>query len=399
MSRVDELIALLPRSLTQEEGADAFLRGILDPIARIEAFHNVKASISEQLIDPSLVPDELVQYLSSIVGLGSDLPAANSLTLEQKRSLIPEIVGLWKRKGTRASWRDIILFLTGARSLILDWFHHRIITGSSLEMHLLPVPSTAPGGAYDYPEFVTDVWVMDVTGSGIDTDLLTRWLSLFTAANERINLFPAAFIEDLRLGSVLWTIEDATVIPPDGYRDDLTSLLDGSTKGLVSTEGNTFIVDSSIPIAAAPNDGQHIFFLAAINGEAEIVTFSGDDLGDDSYTIVITNDNGSGNAEVELFKYVAGTPTSLVIWTVPQVLVDYFPYRWSIDLDRLGAGATEVKVQWEGLVLGSHIDSTSPHTDGRFGFRGGPAVTDQIIIQTVLIWRPVPPRIRIGLNP
>ena len=106
--------------------------------------------------------------------------------------MISVAVALWKRKGTRRSLRDVVLFLTGARTYHLDWFYFRLVEGTGGELHLLPAPSSTPGTLYDNPETVTDVWLLDVTGTGVDLTLAQRWLEVMLASNERINPPPGA---------------------------------------------------------------------------------------------------------------------------------------------------------------------------------------------------------------
>lgn len=400
MGRVEEIIEMMPRSIAQEPAAQRFLHGIFAGTAQIEAYHNLKIAGLKDLDDPSVIPDELVRHLAALVGIGDEYPPANNLSVEQRRALIPVAVALWKKKGTRTSWRDVALFLEGARSLILDWFELRIIAGSSFELLLIPSPGTAPGGAYDFPEYVTDMWVMDTNGSGLDFDLLAQWLGEMLPSSERINLYEAMFIEDLRVGTSQWTIEDLAAVPPDGMRLDLSGTMgDGSAGGILSTAGNTIMMSDEIPFAPSSTAGQHVFAKLAIQGEGEVILFSGDDLGDDSYTAVITNDAGAGFAECEVFRLTAGTPASLAVFVLPQILVDRYPYRWRFRVDRIATVDTEITVQWEGVLLGTAADLGSALTDGRFGFRAGPAASDRAIVQTVLIWRPPPTRVRVGLDP
>ena len=399
--RVDELKGLLPQSIGAEPAAQRFLRGVLEPVAWIEALQNVQAQRLPNLLDPEQVPDELVPYLAALVGLGTDLPAVYTLSTDQLRRLIPVAIALWKRKGTRGSWREVILFLEGARSLIFDWFELRTTDGSALEEVLIPSPSTAPGGAYDYPEYVSDVWVMDTTGAGLDFDLLARWLAVVLPSNERINLYEAIFVEDLRVGTVLWDIEDLGALPPDGLRLDLAAeMADGSSGGLQSTAGNTFMWSSLIPATPDPDAGQHTFWLLAVAGQAELLFFSSGPLGNNAYALLITNDAGGGLAEAEVFRYTAGVPASLgAPFVLPQALTELWPYRWRVQLTRLNPTDTEIRVYWEAVELGSVIDAGSARTDGRAGFRAGPGATDRAIVQTVLIWRPPAERVRVGLDP
>ena len=400
MGRVDELRALLPRGLASEPGAKRFWRGVLVPVAQFEAWADVKLQRTALLLDPAEVPDELVPFLASLVGVGADLSAAFSLSPDQQRALISVAVALWKRKGTRRSLRDVVLFLTGARTYHLDWFYFRLVQGSALELHLLPAPSTSLGTRYDNPETVTDVWLLDVTGMGVDVGIVERWLEVLMPTNERINLRRALFIEDLQLDAVLWDLEVAG--GADGFRDDLGTLLtNGTTEGLLSSDGNNFVVAAALPIPADPDAGMRHFVLLAVHGSAELLVFSADPLGDDCYQITIDNDDGSGlNAAVTVRKVVAGVPgPALVTWVLPQVLVDGFSYRWTLDAFRHeGTGDTEIRVRWEGLELGAVLDTTAPLTDGRFGFRAGTA-PDLAIVQAVLLWRPVPTMVRVGLDP
>lgn len=384
MSRVDELKALLPRAISREPAAQAFLNGVLTAVATLENWLDYKASRSRLLLDASEVPDELVPFLAGLVGVGEDLAAGYSSTVAEQRALIPVAVALWKRKGTRRSWRDVVRFLSGRQVLILDWFHHRIVAGSTLELHVIPAPGTSPGGNYDTPEQVSDVWVSDPDG-GTDMDKLAIWLDVMRPANERINLYSALLVEDLQLGTNQWDIASP------GANGD--GLVDTPAVGLQSTAGNTYMAATPIPDDA--DNGMHVFMLLAVTTAAEILVLSGDADGDDSYGVVITNDAGTAG-EVEIVKYVAGVPSTLATLAMPQKLVDGFAYRWRVDVTRISASATEIEVQWEAVTLGATTDSSSPHTVGLSGWRGGPGGSDRAILQQALIWRHHPTPTRVG---
>lgn len=404
MARADELRAILAHSVGAEPAAQAFLRGILEPTAKLEAYLDLKTERTlEILLDPAACPDEVVEHLAATVGLGPDLPAAYSLSLEQRRSLASVAISLWKRLGTIRSWRDVLAFLTGRRAMIFDWFHHRIILGSSLEIHMVPVPSTAPGGAYDNPEFVTDVWVMDPSGTGKELGeleaVVTRWLAVVLPANERINVYPAVFVENLLQGANLWTIE-VPGNPGDGYRDDL-ALADGSTVGIVATADNTFIVPDDIDITPNFSVGLRHTWWIAHDVAGELLFFAQDDLAADAYGLSITNDAGSYSATAALRKYVAGVPTLLATFTLPQILVESWPYRWTIDVVRPISGDSEIRVWWEGVLLGEYVDpdASDPYRDGRPGFRAGALAGRRSVLQGMLVYRHEPTRTRVGLDP
>lgn len=377
---VQRLRALLPRSLADDPAADAFWTGILDPVARVEAYLDAKRGQIPGLLDPAQVPDAVVRYLAALVGLGPDLPAAAGLSTAQLRRLIPVMVRIWKTKGSTDSWRAIIGAFSGARVLILDWFYYRTVDGTSLELHTLPEPGGS-GGNYTIPERVSDVWVadpaeaLDLTASGD----IARLLSVVRPLLERINLYRAFFVEDLRVGLNQWDIETPGA-PNSG-------LVDG---GIRSANGNLFSVRADIPDLDADF---HALFLAAVEEGADLLVALQAASDDDGYRIRIL----PATSEVEVARMVGGAATVIASWTMADPITDGYFYRWSLDFSVLAA-SVEIRVLWEGVLIGTATDTDAARwTSGRVGFQGRPGGSGRrVTTQTALIWlRGVSP-VRIG---
>lgn len=333
MSRVDQLIALLPGSIGDDPAAQDFLQGLLTPVARVEAYYNLRTRALQELLDPELCPDELVPHLAALVGVGLDLPASNLATTAELRRLVVVAIALWKEKGNRESWRDVVSVLAGKRALILDWFYLRLVQGSFGELHVLPRPGSAPGGSYDYPENVTDLWYMDPEGM-VNGTLVQRFLDVCRPAGERINVYVGLLVDDGGAGWGLWTLTGA-----------------GTSTWAAAAQTLTLANDARAVMAVGGSEATwaayHAFLRLAVTGVAEVRLLHADAL--NAYVVAV--DQGLGT--VELFREVAGVRTSLV--AVAQAQAAGFPYRWSFEVEA-GTTGTLVRAIFEAAVLFDLVD-------------------------------------------
>ena len=117
---VQEWTSWLPASMLADPASQRFVAQLLEVIHAPHDYLHRKIEALPDLLDPAATRDDLVGLLAATVGLGSDLAAVNAASVADLRRLITRAVALWKRKGTRASWRDLVASLGGSRSLILD---------------------------------------------------------------------------------------------------------------------------------------------------------------------------------------------------------------------------------------------------------------------------------------
>lgn len=376
-----DLLELVPEALRGSEVERRYWLGVLKGPARIQAYLDARAQIlRDHAYDPDELPDEVIPYLAASVGLGPDLPVVAELTVDELRRLTAIAVAMWKRKGSTDSWRAALLHLGPARAMILDWFYLRIVEGTSGELVLLPDPGTAPGGNYDYPETVSDVWVED-PDEALDLERLGRFLNLLRPTNERINLYRALFVEDLRQSTLLWSIDD----PPNGYHDP-------DRKALVSEDGALFLANPDDAPDLSGANGYHVFLRLAMTGGADLWVAADADASD-GYRLRWTAGDPAGSLEVS--RVVAGVATSLGTFASPAI-VDGYRYRWSVDVRR-GTGVTELQVRQEETLVATVLDTNAArHFTGRWGWAGGPGGSDSALVDAVLVWELGVSPVRVG---
>ena len=83
------LIELLPLGLRSDPTERRALAGLLAPVAAVDQLLATRAELLSTLLDPVEAPDDTVRHLGALVGLGTDLGAANAATVAQLRKLIP----------------------------------------------------------------------------------------------------------------------------------------------------------------------------------------------------------------------------------------------------------------------------------------------------------------------
>lgn len=382
----EELLALVPQALRYTDVEQAFWLGVLKGPARIEAYLDARAAaLREAAYKGAEAPAAIIRQLAATVGLGPDLPIVAELTEDELRRLLSVAVALWKQKGTDTSWRSVLSYLAPTRVLILDWFHHRTIEGSSLELHLIPEPGTAPGGNYDYPEFVTDLWIVD-PNEIFDLERLGRVLTLFRAANERINFYRAAFVEDLRQGVQLWEVET----PADGRYSS-------ARVALVARDNCRFVCNPDDHPDLSTVLGYHVFWRLGFEVEGELwVGLTGTDL-ENGYKIRLIPGDPSGLVTVS--RVVGGVAIVIGSGATPGALVEGYRYRWSVDVDR-SPGKVLLRVRLEAdEIVALEDTNANRYFWGRWGWGAGDAVDTEAELDAVLVFvRGVVP-LRIGPQP
>lgn len=381
----DSWVAWLPESMRSDPESLRFVQRLLQTLHPPQDYLHRKIEALPELLNPTDVRDDLVRQLAGIVGLDSSVPAVDGTSNDDLRKLIGRAVALWKRKGTRASVRDVVASLTGSRSLILDWFHHRLVSGTPWEPHLLPAPGTSPGGWYDVPEQVSDVWFMDPDGL-VDVDQLARWVDVVRGANERINLYRAELVDDLLAEASVWSGSGAgsSIYSPLGnvalYGGRPYLLLDGAWRFVASVGG-----------AESSWTNYHLHLLLSVaTVRAQIEVFSQDV--DNCYRLVLVPGNPGS---VTLQRVVGGTPTTLAVATLRFMFLA--AYQWSVDVEVTAAG-TEIAVRFEGQHLIWHQDATKAYTSGP------PAVSTRTsgdgadLLSALLYLKPITPT-RVGPGP
>lgn len=337
------LLELLPLSLRQDATERRALAGLLAPVAAVDDVLSTRAERLSQLLDPELAPDETVRHLGGLVGLGTDLGAANAASLNQLRKLIPVAVELWKRKGLVASWRAASASLVGSRSVVLTWFYFRTVDGSSAMVHTIPGVGLS-GGYYSTPENVSDLWVQDPDGTA-DLAILARFLDELRPANERINLYRCFHLDDGGAGAAQWAGAGAGSWSYDAERWE------------VSTAGDFEFTQDLDGYEVEPWDswgvgpGYMPTLRLAVTGQAVVRVFTSSAALQWWWLL----DQAAG--VVSLYRRIGGVDT--LVATVAQPLAAAFPYRWTLEvLPNPTATATTLRLWWEGAKLIEVIDST-----------------------------------------
>lgn len=375
---VQRLIDLLPQGLHSDDPETRrVLLAMLEPVAVVDDFYQAKVAKVAQLLDPSLVPDALVPHLAGLVGVGRDLPASKVATVAELRKLIPVAVALWKMKGTQPSWRALAAGLAGSRSVILDWFYHRTISGSPAMVSVIPAP-LGTGGVYTNPERVTDLWIMDPAGL-VNLELLIRFLDVARPTGERINLYQAWLVDDCGAGGALWT--DGGAGGSRGYNP--------TTWELVSRDGYRFDVDAG-GLEAAWAD-YHATLRLGVEGVADVrILHTGPD---DYYRFELRQDTG----RVRLYQVIAGVET-LLFTRAGLPLVALHPYLWAVEA-WAGTGSTTLRLYRDGSLLIDVADATvgRPAAGGISWQSQGAG--DRAVLSTCLVWPSGTVPTRIGPTP
>lgn len=366
MPTVEELIGMMTEGTheTNEEHED--LVAMLTPVAKVATLLELKRAKLPQLLDPSAAPENAIRHLAATVGLGPELPAAYSLSNGDLRRLIVVAVALWKIKGTRPSWRNVISALTGSRCLIYDWFYLRTIDGSPARVHTIPGPGELVSGSlYSYPEFVTDVWFNDPA----DADrvaLVARWLGEMRPANERINLHTALMVDDLHVGESQWTRQGSGVhvVDLDGYR-------------LGCSDGAHFAADSAIGQAWTD---YRITLRLTITGRFQLLLYRLTDGTDDCYRMEID----SSTSTWYLYRRRAAVDVLVATATVAMVEGATYRFTWTVDTDLT---STTVKVYFEGFEAINYTDTAGNRlVSGSWRWGAFSGAANSAILTEALVW-------------
>lgn len=386
---VRDWVAWIGQGVTDDPDALRFVELLLAPANIINQYMVGRILELPNQVDAARVDEARVRFLAGLVGLDAGLPAAQAETVERLRQLIPIAVALWKRKGQRQSWRDVVASLAFSRALVLDWFHHRTITGSAAEQHVIPAPGSL-GAAYSYPEFVSDVWYMDPDRI-VDVDAVVRWLSEVRPGNERINLYRADFLDDLQIGASLWT-----PVSPMGALD--SGNYDADTFTLDALGDWLWYID--VGGAEATWTDYHWNLLAAItSGFAGYVFLFSPNDPDEGYRLELRADLST----VTLVRMNAGLPTPLGTFPWGPIAPAHF-YRMSFEAFDThhpigGAPASQVRMLWEGTeVLNVYDTSGSRHTAGNAAW-GSLVPAEGMAIRSSLLWQEPISSTRVGPTP
>lgn len=373
---VQELIQLLPASLHDDPESARVLAAMLEPLATVQTYQEVRRDKLPTLLDPEACPDELVPYLAALVGVGRDLEAAATASVADLRKLIPVAIDLWKRKGARPSWRDVVASVAGSRTVILDWFELRTIHGSPSRVHVIPSPGGS-GFPYSTPEFVSDVWYMD-PASAVDQDLVGRFLDVVRPSGEWINLYAVSLVDDLGAGAGLW---EGGGLGSWSY--------DAEARELATAGGYEFVTDLD-GLESSWTD-YHATLRLAVTNDVVIRFYYQDD--DNHYRIEL--DQVAGTAS--LVRVIGGTPVVLAT-SAAVTMITAFPYLWAVEAWEGGAGTT-IRLYWQGVKLIDHYDTTGGRpTSGPLAW-GGTASASAAVLSTALIWPSGTTPTRIGPNP
>ncbi len=366
MPTVEELIDMMTEGTHETHQEHKDLVAMLTPVAKVMTLLELKRDKLPQLLDPSAAPENAIRHLAATVGLGADLPAAYSLSNADLRRLITIAVALWKVKGTRPSWRNVVSALTGSRSLIYDWFYYRTIEGSPTRVHTIPGPGELVSGSlYSYPEFVTDVWFDDPA----DADrvaLVARWLGEMRPANERINLHTALMVEDLYVGESKWTREGSG----DFLVDQVAHTLTGSN-------GAYFAALSAIGQAWAD---YRITMRLTVTGRGQLLLYRLNDDTADCYRVEFDASTDTW------YLYRRRTSVDVLLDTATVAMVDGATYRytWTIDTDLL---ATTIRAYFEGLEVFNYVDTAANRlASGSWRWGAFTGAANTITLTEALVW-------------
>lgn len=380
------LIELLPLGLRSDPTERRALAGLLAPVAAVDQLLATRAELLSTLLDPVEAPDDTVRHLGALVGLGTDLGAANAATVAQLRKLIPVAVELWKRKGTIPSWKAAAASLVGSRSVILPWFYYRTITGSGAMVHTIQAPGVT-GGYYGTPEYVTDLWVQDPDGTA-DLEILARFLAELIPANERINLYRCFHLDDGGAGASQWRGSGSGSW---AYAREVWELSTHGDYEFTQDLGGREL-DPWTPWGVA--HGYVSTFRLGVQGQGLIYVFRQGPLLSWWFRI----DQPAGT--ITLYRKIAGIDTVVAVAVRP--LAPGFPYRWTVEvLPNPGHTATTVRLSWEGDTLIDVVDATAGRPSSGPVVWGSSGGGSRATLSTFLNRHPGPAAgpTRIGLPP
>lgn len=375
---VAELVALYPDALKQSQREIEDLEKWNGPVARVQSYFEVRRRKLAELIDPDLVRDDLVGFLSALVGMGREWAPLADASDAELRQLLAIAMSLWRTKGAGPSWRSLGESQTGSAIWILDWFYFRVVEGSGPEVHTIPAPG-ASGAPYTNPERVTDIWYAD-PDAAIDVALLVKLLDRFRPVGERINLYRALHVDDM-LGAGRWV--NCGTGPA---RFDLAG------RNYSVSEGGRYAVDLE---SAADWVDLHALLLLAVEGLVQVGIYETGAVQStlsDGYRVDIDSDAHT----VELLRVNGGVETSLEGPThVP--FIGGAQLRWTFEA-WTGSSATTIKVWLEGTNVIDFDDTDGDRLEaGRVSFAAGPGAGAELT--GTLIWSYPVTRTRIGPDP
>lgn len=373
MGRLEQILDMLPAELRSDEASRRVLEGLLAGPARLDRYLDLRRRALPDALSPDEAPERVLDPLMARVGM--NIPATVAATAAEKRRLVGQAMRLWKVKGTGRGLRTICTALTGAPSLVWDWFALRTVSGSARAMVTLPAPSTAPAPFYAPPEHVTDVWYQDPVGV-VNAALLGGLLEVSRGLGERINLREALLIDDLLVRATMWTEAAAGSYSYDAAARTLTAAAGGHY--LAAAAG-----------AAAWADYHALWRLAYVGG-AELEVYQQADGSDEGYRLVITP------TLVVLRRRRGAVDATLASAAITTA--EGYAYDWSIEVST-GASSTTLRVALEGVTLITYTDATADRFGaGAVGWlaAGG---ADSATLHGALVRPQLAPTTRIGPNP
>lgn len=377
IERYSELLAAVPANLKGSPEALETLEAILRPAAAVDDFLTLRLEGVPQQRNPADATDDAIYRLAAMLGFGADLPIRGIASIERLRGLCSIAASMWRRKGRESAWRLVVSALTGSRSVILTWHELRTIEGSWGELVSLPVPSTAVGSSYDYPEHVSDIHYMPGFAS-VDLELLAAVLELVRPHGCRLNLIEGLFLDDMQSGAALWEQGSSG-----------TGTYDEDAHTLTSEDGFEFAADLGGSELTWINF--ELLAVLATTGITQVLMLRQDAA--NGYLIEL--DAGAGR--VRIYRRVATVDTLLVDFV--DHFVPGFGYRWRFGAWETGS-ATDVRVWREGAISASYLDSSgSRYSAGGWGFQAKVGPSNVATLSAVLALPDNPTLTRVGPSP
>jgi hypothetical protein len=362
VSRLETWLDRLPAGLLSGGGREALER-ILGGAARVDDLLTRRAEALGDLLDPELVPDDLVPLLAAEAGLGPVLSVR--LPVDSWRRLIAAAPRLWMTRGQREAWILAVRAIVGGReAILLDWFSRRVVVDGTAwgALVLEPDPTAADAGPYGRPSTVSDLWVedpdeeADLAGAG-------AVLELVRVAGQRVNLRRALWVDDGRRGATRYLVTAGTVTTSGAswtLADEgsaLTSGKDWSDVGLT--------LRASISESASPSSSGFGVLLQFASASAF------------AFLSILAD------GQVTLARVVAGTPTGIGSANVsPQPGA---VYEVRIRVIRRVDGDLEWSIWWEDLEIIAETESDPGPVEGDLGLTTSGDVA--LEVQSVIAWR------------
>lgn len=300
--------------------------------------------------------DRFLPYLKWIVGWTSELDyITDDLDSATLRRLIAASVPFWKIRGGEPALADILQLITGARVRVWNWFDIRWICGETImsEEHqgydpwMLSLP-----GAPNYDENRMNVRIVD--DGTLNRKLVRNLVKLTRPAGERITISYIGLLD---------------LFTSDGDTSQWTNSVGATTP----TVANGMMLIGPTNSVYANVDGAESWqnYVASVRFRGPFLIFEVYRTGDgDNYLVYVD----TGSSQVALFRFLAGTPTPLVLeatydhppggaWFLSQDL--FYTVRVEISPE---LATNRIQVWLDGNLMISTTDAT--HDAGGIAFSG-----------------------------